>query len=158
MRCTLLRAPNDLKPYFPALFYIMNSFLKLVYSYRPFRRRKKTSHEHKSENPVLERNSRLRWAMLFLIADSESTQKGCIYSDIFGIKIRFWWKLHTKSCFWSKSCFCCSRTADCVSRTFDTRFGKFRVESTWGEMEFGFFYPMWDTPFPKLCPKFDFLS
>ena len=61
--------------------------------------------------------------------------KSCIYSDNFGIKIRFWWKLHTQSCVWSKSCFCCSRTADSVSRTFDSRLGKFKVESTLGEME-----------------------
>ena len=62
----------------------------------------------------------------------------CIYSDNFGIKLHFWWKLHIQSCFWSKSCFCCSWTADSVSRSFDTRFGKFMVERTLGEMEFVF--------------------
>ena len=72
---TLLRRPNELKPYFPVLFYVNIPFLKLVCIYRPFRRLEKTSRAPISENHFFERNSRLRWAMVFLIADSESTQK-----------------------------------------------------------------------------------
>ena len=71
----LLRPPNELKPYFPVVFDMNISFLKLVWSSRPFRRLEKTFRAPISENHVFERNSRLRWAMVFLIADSESTQK-----------------------------------------------------------------------------------
>ena len=77
--------------------------------------------------------------------------KSCIYSNMFGIKIRFWWKVYNQSCFWSKSCFCCSRTADSVSRTFDTRFGKFRVENTLGEMEFVFLSDVRHTLYRHIC-------
>ena len=74
--------------------------------------------------------------------------KSDVYSDLFDIKTPFRWKLQTQSCFWVKSGFCCSRTAANFPRTFEARFGKFRVESTLGKMESCFFfYPMWDTPF-----------
>ena len=77
--------------------------------------------------------------------------KSYVYSDIFDIKTPFWWKLQTQSCFWAKSCVCCSRTAANFPRTFETRFEKFRVESTLGKMESCFVwfskYIMWDTPF-----------
>ena len=37
--------------------------------------------------------------------------KSYVYRDVFGNIIDFYADLGTKSCFWSKSCFCCSRTA-----------------------------------------------
>ena len=40
-----------------------------------FRRKEKTSREHKSENQEFQLNSRFRRDMGFLIADSDSTQK-----------------------------------------------------------------------------------
>ena len=78
--------------------------------------------------------------------------KSCLYSDHFDIKTPLWRKLQARSCFWAKSCFCCSRTAANFPRTFETRFGKFMVESTLGIMEscFCFWFSkhtMWDTPF-----------
>ena len=40
-----------------------------------FRRKEKTSREHKSENQEFELNSRFRGDMVFLIADSDSTRE-----------------------------------------------------------------------------------
>ena len=74
-RFAALRAPNDLKPFFPVQPNMANSFIKLVCSYQSFRALQKPSCAHKSRNRVFAFNSRLRWAMVFLIADSDSTQK-----------------------------------------------------------------------------------
>ena len=58
--------------------------------------------------------------------------KSCVYSKVFGIIALFWRKVSTRSCFWAKSCFCCSRTAKTVPVTFDPGSENFRVESTYG--------------------------
>ena len=74
-RFAALRAPNDLKTCFPVHMNMANSFVKLVCSYQSFRSLQKTSCARKSQNQVFPFNSRLRGAMVFLIADSDSTQK-----------------------------------------------------------------------------------
>ena len=127
-------------------------FLKLVLSYRPFRRREKISREHKSENPVIERNLRmLRVTLFWQQIRIGIYAKSYVYSNILVTKTHFLCELTTQICFWSRSRFCCSRTADQVLRTFDTTFGIFRVESI---TRWVFFYTMWDAPCkPKIAPN-----
>ena len=67
--------------------------------------------EAKNENRFSKSISRLRTAMVFLIADLESASKVTSIGMFFGKITHFYEELGTKSCFWPKSCFCCSRTA-----------------------------------------------
>ena len=69
--------------------------------------------------------------------------------DFFDMIISLWCELGSQSCFWAKSCFCSQRTATLAQVTFDHRFGKFRLRSTYPKLESGFFYPMCATPFGK---------
>ena len=56
--------------------------------------------------------------------------KSYVYRDVFAIIIDFYGELGSKSCFWSKSCFCCSRTACNVSEKTKPAFGLGMFEST----------------------------
>ena len=79
-------------------------FLKLVLSYRPFRRREKISREHKSENPVIERNLRmLRVTLFWQQIRIGIYAKSYVYREVFGVNVAFYGGLGTKSWFWPKS-------------------------------------------------------
>ena len=56
--------------------------------------------------------------------------KSYVRRGVFGIIINFYGKLGSNSCFWQKSCFCCSRTAASVAHQTDSGFGFAMVEST----------------------------
>ena len=53
-----------------------------------------------------------------------------VYMEVFGINMGFYGDLEIKSCFWSKSCFCSSRTAASFPDQTDPGFWFAAVEST----------------------------
>ena len=65
--------------------------------------------------------------------------KSCIYTEIFGVMMCFWCEICSKAWFWSKSCFCCSRTVESVPDQTDPGFGFAMVESTPHYLESCFF-------------------
>ena len=73
--------------------------------------------------------------------------KSYVYRDVFAIIIDFYGELGTKSCFWAKSCFCCSRTACNGSEKIKPAVGLEMFESTSHYLESCFFNPMCFTPF-----------
>ena len=76
-----------------------------------------------------------------------------VYLKIFMIIVDFQEKLGTESWFWSKSCFCSSRTAQSVPVSTDPRFEFAVVESTPSSLELKYFFdPMCASPF-WLCNR-----
>ena len=147
-RFAALRAPNDLKPYFPVQMNMANSFIKLVCSYQSFRALQKTSCAHKSRNRVFAFNSRLRWAMVFLIADSDSTPKVTSIAMFLVSKRLFGESYKPKPVFGQNPVF-----ARCDPWTQFQRYLTPDSETSWSKVPgpkwdpIFFFDPMWDTPF-----------
>ena len=148
---TLLRLPNELKPYFPVLFYMNISFLKFVCIYRPFRRLEKTSRAPISENHVFECNSRLRWAMVFLTADSESTQKVTSIATFLTSKHLFGESYKPNPVFGQNPVFAVREQQPIfreLSRPDSENSGSKVPWVKWNHVFFWFSkYTMWDTPF-----------
>ena len=87
----------------------------------------------------------------FLVADLESTWKVTSIGMFFRKITHFYGELGTKSCFWPKSCFCCSRTACNGSEKTKLAVGLEMFESPPRYLESCFFFdPMWATPFVKI--------
>ena len=77
-----------------------------------------------------------------------------LYRGDFGIIINFYKKLGSKSSFWSKSCFCCSRTASSVPDQTDPWFGFAMVESTSDYLEFLYIWNTLYAPLPFFISHF----
>ena len=129
-------------------------FLKSICSLLPVRRSKKLPPRGKIEDIFFEVISRFRAHMKFLMADLESTHKVTSIGMFFGKITHFYEELGTKSCFWSKSCFCCSRAACNCSEKTKPAVGLEMFESTPPLLGILFFwnlkYTMWATPFREL--------
>ena len=141
-----LRADNDLSFRFRVICYVWISFLTSVCSYCTFRRNTKLPQGDKKSKYVIKTYIEIEGSCHVSDYIFKINAKSYVYMEVFGVNVDFLGELGTKSWFWPKSCFGCSRTAASVPDQTDPGFEFTMVESTPGYLKSCFFYRMCATP------------